>query len=88
METKSSGTVPKRGILLEYWLSGCPTPREPGFGYLNYRNDTHATFSCSLGHVFAANLERTKTIACDAVSGHWSDASADMTSCVSIEFLR
>ena len=70
--------------MLEYWSVGCATPRDPGFGYMVYRNDSHATFSCSLGHVFTSNLERAKTITC-GVEGRWSDGD---NSCVSLDFLR
>ena len=83
LETKSQGTVSSRGFLLEYWSVGCATPRDPGFGFMNYRNDSHATFSCSLGHVFTSNLERTKTIFC--MEDQWSDTD---NSCVSVDFLR
>ena len=84
LETRSQGTVSRRGFLLEWWSVGCATPRDPGFGYMGYRNDSHATFSCSLGHVFTSTLERSKTITCSP-DGKWSDGD---NSCVSLDFLR
>lgn len=85
LETQAQGIFPRRGILAEFWPIGCATPREPGYGYLHLRNDTHATYTCSVGHVFQDTLERSKTVVCYQEDGRWSDSVAN---CVSLQYLR
>ena len=50
---------------------------------MQYRNDSHAIYSCSLGHVFLPSLERTKTVTCQ--NRVWDK---EVGSCFSIDFLR
>ena len=83
LDTRTKTIFPRRGILAEFWPLGCATPREPGDGYLQFRNDSHATYSCSIGHLFLPALERTKTVLCAGRA--WSQAVGN---CYSIEFLR
>ncbi|TRY79437.1 hypothetical protein TCAL_13183 [Tigriopus californicus] len=82
MDTRTNTIYPKRGFLAEFWPLGCPNPVGPMDGYLQYRNDTIAVYSCSLGHIFLPSLERYKQVRC------WNrEWDQEVGNCVSIDFL-
>ena len=61
-----------------------PWQNQPVDGYLQFRNDTTAVFSCSLGHVFLPELERTKAVRC-LPDGTWDRR---IGSCYPFDYLR
>lgn len=82
MDSRTNTIYPKRGFLAEFWPLGCSNPVEPMDGYLQYRNDTIAVYSCSLGHIFLPSLERHKEVHCR--NREWDQ---EVGNCVSIDFL-
>lgn len=56
--------IPRRGILIQYTAVGCETPLPPKHGYLVYRNDTTAVFSCCIGYIFAESKSRILNLIC------------------------
>ncbi|XP_043234850.1 uncharacterized protein LOC122388114 isoform X2 [Amphibalanus amphitrite] len=55
---------PHRGALVEFTAVGCPTPPPPRDGYLVFRNETHAFFSCCVNFVFGDTLVKERLLRC------------------------
>ncbi|XP_031342848.1 seizure 6-like protein isoform X2 [Photinus pyralis] len=56
--------LPRRGIMFYYTAVGCSTPIAPKDGYLVYRNDTVAEYSCCVGYAFPDTRIRSRIIKC------------------------
>lgn len=56
--------IPRRGILIQYTAVGCETPLPPKHGYLVFRNDTTAIFSCCIGYIFPKLRSRILNLNC------------------------
>lgn len=83
LDTRTKSILPRRGILAEFWPLGCATQPQPQAGYLQLRNDTHAVYVCSIGHVFLPDLARSRTVECKR--HQWNQKVGD---CYSYDFLR
>ncbi|KAF2881661.1 hypothetical protein ILUMI_24518 [Ignelater luminosus] len=70
--------LPRRGVLFYYTAVGCPTPSAPKDGYLVYRNDTAAEYSCCIGYAFPDIKKRRRIIKC---LGHKWDVSIPLPNC-------
>lgn len=76
----SKPITPQRGVLFYYTAVGCAAPLPPADGYLIYRNDSVAGFSCCVGFVFPDTGEREKVITC---LGHEWDTVLPFPDCES-----
>ncbi|XP_018562122.1 signal peptide, CUB and EGF-like domain-containing protein 2 [Anoplophora glabripennis] len=61
---------PLRGFLMHYTAVGCPMPNLPQDGYLVYRTDELAIFSCCVGYYFPDTGKRTKSLRC--LGAYWN----------------
>ncbi|XP_065164382.1 uncharacterized protein [Atheta coriaria] len=77
----SESLVARRGVLVHYAAVGCATPASPKDGYLVYRNDSTAVFTCSVGYVFADTLERNREIQCQ---GHRWQEKLPLANCIKL----
>ncbi|KAF5303079.1 hypothetical protein FQR65_LT08410 [Abscondita terminalis] len=78
MPSKTESVLPTRGVLLYYTAVGCPTPNPPRDGYLVYRNDTIAEYSCCVGYTFPDINKRNRIIKC---MGYQWNASLPLPDC-------
>ncbi|KAF5281537.1 hypothetical protein FQA39_LY05072 [Lamprigera yunnana] len=62
--SRTESLLPTRGVLLYYTAVGCLTPNPPHNGYLVYRNNNIAEYSCCVGYVFLDTHSRGRTIKC------------------------
>lgn len=76
----SKSMTPQRGVLFYYTAVGCAAPPPPVDGYLIFRNDSVASFSCCVGFVFPDTGERERVISC---LGHEWDAVLPFPDCES-----
>lgn len=76
----SKPITPQRGVLFYYTAVGCAAPAAPADGYLVFRNDTVAGFSCCVGFVFPDTGKRERVISC---LGHEWDAVLPFPDCES-----
>ena len=72
--------TPRRGILVHYTAVGCPTPEAPEDGYLVYRNETAAEYSCCVNRVFEDDGRKTKVVQC--LGARW-DIDLPLPNCTS-----
>ena len=89
VKTATKTIFPRRGMLAEFWPLGCASPRETvDDGYLLWRNDTTAVFSCSAGSVFVPEMRRERALRCVAEGSHAPHWDRDVGHCIPVSRVR